>query len=117
MASMIVPTIALVTYYPGLAADGDQSEKMQIGGAEVTARLFKGTRVFQQTTSRSTNTASLWLSDDVPFGLARFQVTLTQEQKELVATADEFKRASLTEVDMSVVATGGDARSELGDGK
>jgi hypothetical protein len=44
-------------------------------------------------------------------------VTLTQEQKELAATADEFKRASLTEVEMAVVATGNDARSELGDAK
>jgi hypothetical protein len=116
-ALAVYPTIALVTYYPDLKSDGGDSEPVQVGGAPVSAHLHKGSRVFQKTTSRSTNNASLWLSDEVPFGLARFQVTLTQEQKELAATADEFKRASITEVDMAVVATGNDARSELGDAK
>jgi hypothetical protein len=116
-ALAVYPTIALVTYYPDLTAEGGASETLQLGGTQVAARLHKGTRVFQKATSRSTNSASLWLSDEVPFGLARFQVTLTQEQKELAATADEFKRASLTEVEMAVVATGNDARSELGDAK
>jgi hypothetical protein len=116
-ALAVYPTIALVTYYPDLTAEGGQSDSLQLGGAQVSARMHKGSRVFQKTRSRSTNNASLWLSDEVPFGLARFQVTLTQEQKELAATADEFKRASLTEVDMAIVATGNDARSELGDAK
>jgi hypothetical protein len=115
-ALAVYPTIALVTYYADLAPEGNE-ETLQLGGEQVSARPFKGSRVFQKATSRSTNAASLWLSDAVPFGLARFQVTLTQEQKELAATADEFKRASLTEVEMAVVATGNDARSELGDAK
>jgi hypothetical protein len=116
-ALAIPPTIVLATYYPDLKAEGDQSEKLQVGGAEVSARLFKGTRALRKATSRSANSGSLWLSDDVPFGLARFQVALIQEQKEIGASDDEFKRVSLIEVDMSVVATGNDARSELGDEK
>ncbi len=113
-ALAVYPTIALVTYYPNLKAEGDE-EELQVGGMTVKARLWKGERVFENATGRSANAASLWLSDEVPFGLARFQVTLTQDKKELAASAEEFKRASLIEVDMAVVATGNDARSELGE--
>ncbi len=114
-ALAIYPTIALVTYYSNLKPEGDETEQLQIGGADVTAKEFKGSRVLQKTTSRSTNVASLWLSDQVPFGLARYRVSVTLDQKEIAATVDEFKRATLIEVDMAVVATGNDARSELGD--
>ena len=112
-ALAIYPTIALVTYYPDLKAEGE-AEQMQVGGMAVSARLWKGERKLETSTSRSTNAASLWLSDDVPFGLARFQVTLTQEKKEIAASADEFRRAALTEVEMAVVGTGNDSRSEIG---
>ncbi|MGE5191781.1 MAG: hypothetical protein ACM3U2_04720 [Deltaproteobacteria bacterium] len=114
-ALAVYPTISLVTYYPNLKAEGDESEQVQVAGEAVAARLYKGSRLFKSTTSRSTNAAVLWRSDAVPFGLARFQVTLTQERKELAASADEFKQATLIDVDMAVVATGNDARSELGD--
>jgi hypothetical protein len=116
-ALAVYPTLSLVTYYPDLKAEGNEKEELQIAGAPVAARLYKGTRTMQKTTQRSTNAASLWRSDAVPFGLARFQVALTLENKDLTASADEFKQSSLIEVEMTVVATGNDARSELGDGE
>jgi hypothetical protein len=114
-ALAVYPTVALVTYYPNLAAEGEDTEQIQAGDAAFTTRIFKGARVYQKLTNRSTNIGTLWRSDDVPFGLARFQVSVTLEDKEIAAPVDEFKRTSLIEVDMSVVATGEDARSELGD--
>jgi hypothetical protein len=114
-ALAVYPTVSLVTYYPNLSAEGDESEQVQIGAEAVTARPFKGSRVLKNPTSRSTNAATLWRSDQVPFGLTRFQVSLTVEKKDLAASADEFKRASLSEQEMTVVATGIDARSEIGD--
>ncbi len=116
-ALAVYPTLALVTYYPNLKADGDQAEQLQVGDESVAVRLFKGTRVYQKKTNRSTNSGTLWRSDEVPFGLARFQVSVTLEEKEIAAPVDEFKRTSLIEVEMAVVATGDDARSELGDDK
>jgi hypothetical protein len=116
-ALAIYPTVALVTYYSNLQAEGDDPEELQLAGNTVKARLFKGSRIFKQSTTRSTNAASLWRSDDVPFGLARFQVSLTREEKALAATSDEFRRAALIEVDMAVAAVGTDAHSELGDSK
>ena len=114
-ALAVYPTISLVTYYPDLKPAADEAEQVPIGGETVAARLYRGSRVFKNPTSRSTNAAALWRSDDVPFGLARLQLTLTLEKKELAASADEFKQASLIELEMAVVATGTDARSELGE--
>jgi hypothetical protein len=115
-ALAVYPTVAPVTYYPDLKAEGEEPEQVQVGGEAVAARVFKGTRVvLQRTTNRSTNVGTLWRSDEVPFGLARFQVSVTLEEKEIAAPVDEFKRTSLIEVDMAVVATGDDARSVLVD--
>jgi hypothetical protein len=116
-ALAVYPTVALVTYYPDLKAAAEEPEQIQIGGNSVDAKLYKGTRVIKMNTSRSTNAASLWRSDEVPFGLARYQVTLTVEQKNINATDAEFQRTSLVEVDMAAVAIGNDARSELPDSK
>ena len=116
-ALAVYPTIALVTYYPDLKAEGEEAQQLQVAGNPVAVQLFKGTRKYKRATNRSANAASLWRSDEVPFGLARFQVTLTVEQKDLSASDDEFQRDSLIEVDMAAVAVGNDARSELGDAK
>lgn len=116
-ALAVFPNIALVTYYPDLKAEAEEAEPLQVAGNPVAVQLFKGTRQFKRGTNRSANVASLWRSEEVPFGLARFQVVLTIEQKDLTASDDEFQRASLTEVDMAVVAVGNDARSELGEAK
>ena len=112
-ALAVYPTVALVTYYPDLKAEGEESEQLQLGGNAVATKLFKGTRVIKRNSTRSTNTASLWRSDEVPFGLARYQAALTIEQKNISATDDEFQRTSLVEVDMAAVAVGNDARSEI----
>jgi hypothetical protein len=66
---------------------------------------------------RLVNAASLWRSDEVPFGLARYLVAETTEQKSPTATDDEFQRTVLVEVNMAAVAVGNDARSELPDSK
>lgn len=116
-ALAVYPTVALVTYYPDLKAQGEESEQLQIGGNSVAAKQFKGTRVIKRNTNRSTNAATLWRSDEVPFGLARYQAALTIEQKDISATDAEFQRTSLVEVDMAAVAVGNDARSELPDSK
>ena len=112
-ALAVYPTVSLVTYYPDLKPAGEEQE-LQIGGQALSVRLNKGERVLTTATTRSTNAASLWIGSDVPFGLARFQVSLTQEKKDIAASDDEFKRASLIEVEMAIVATGNDSRSELG---
>lgn len=116
-ALAVYPTIAPVTYYPDLKAEGEEAEQVQVAGNAVAAQLYKGTRQLKRSTTRSANVASLWRSDELPFGLVRFVVALTTEQKDITTSDDEFQRTTLIEVDMRAVAVGNDARSELGEAK
>ena len=61
------------------------------------------------------NAATLWRTDDIPFGLAKFSVTVAREEKDADAPSDAFHRTSLIEAEMQAVATGNDAKSELPD--
>lgn len=118
-ALAVYPTIAPVTYYSNLKEDPEEPKELQlppmVAGGPIAVKVFKGSRVLQDNLSRSTNAGTLWLSDAVPFGLAKFQVAQTREVKGLTASVDEFRRKSLVEVVVSAVATGKDAKSELPD--
>lgn len=137
-AMAVYPTVSLLTYYADLKQEGDQAEALTVPVSTdaLEAQVFKGTRVFlsdpsrptaainagasptserkPEFTSRSTNAATLWRTDAVPFGLAKFQVTVTREEKDGSASDDDFRRATLIESEMSAVAKGTDARSEIG---
>ncbi|MSR57282.1 MAG: hypothetical protein EXS05_06390 [Planctomycetaceae bacterium] len=111
----VYPTIAPVTYYPDLKQDLAEPAELSLllATEPIATRAFKGSRTLQNNLTRSINSAVLWRSDAVPFGLAKFQVTLTREEKGLSASADEFKRRSLVEIDMSAIKQGVGAKSEL----
>lgn len=116
-ALVIYPTIAPLTYYPDLKADDSAAGELQlpVSTDPVAVKLFKGNRVLQNNISRSTNVGEQWVTDALPFGLAKFQVNLTREEKGLTQSVDEFRRKSLVEVEMSAVAQGTEAKSELPD--
>jgi hypothetical protein len=116
-ALAVYPTVAPLTYYPDLKLDESGAGELQlpVSNDPIAVKLFKGSRVLQTNVSRSTNVAEQWLSDSLPFGLAKFQVNLTREEKGLTQSVDEFRRKSFVEVEMSAVAQGNEAKSELPD--
>ena len=115
-ALAVYPTVAPVTYYANLKASGEE-ESLQLAGNTIASKLFKGNRVIKKNVSRSTNTATLWRSEEVPFGLARYQVSIATEAKGAPAPDAEFLRTTLVEVEMAAVAVGNEARSEIPDSK
>ncbi|MGQ0635110.1 MAG: hypothetical protein ACT4QC_10895 [Planctomycetaceae bacterium] len=118
-ALAIYPTIAPLTYYANLKPDGEAPVDLPVAflNKPLSTRLFKGSRVLVGRSDRSANTALLWRTESVPFGLAKFQVTITREEKDADASHDAFRRVSLTEIEMTAVAVGNDARSDLADQK
>lgn len=114
----VYPTIALVTYYADLKPESPQPEDLPLGadvGKAVQAQLNKGSCVLENPTSRSTNEAQLWLSKDVPFGIAKMVVKVTREEKDSTASRDEFKIATETNVDLVVVEIGGKSNPVVSD--
>lgn len=113
-ALVVYPTISLLTDYenPEVVATADVPEVLA-PGLSVTARRMKGKRVMERLESRSTNVAEYWVTPDVPFGLARWIVSVTTEKKESTAPRSDFRPVSVRHVDMKVKRILQNAESEL----
>lgn len=96
------PTICQLANYPDPEVVAESETPTTKSTSTFTARHLKGRLVMERTESRSTNEAHLWVSGEVPFGLARWEVTVTREQKESTAPRSDFKEVTTTTCEMSV---------------
>ena len=108
------PTISLLSSYiePEVVATTDTPETL-LQGQSITARRMKGKMVMESQRTRSTNEAEYWVSKDVPFGLARWIVTVTTDEKDSAAPVSEFKPVTIKKVDMKLRRIRENAESEL----
>ena len=107
------PMITLLTYYPNMKGANPQPEPPVLPTGDVATRAFSGSVVLESDTIRSTNQGTIWLTREIPFGVAKFQATVNRLEKDITATKDQFKPASDTTVEMTIVAIGNDARTEI----
>jgi hypothetical protein len=108
------PTISLLSTYanPETIATTDTPEIL-LQGQSITARHMKGKLVMESQKIRSTNEGEYWVSKDVPFGLARWIVTVTTDEKDSAAPVSEFKPVIVKKVDMKLRRIRENAESEL----
>ena len=114
---------AAIRFYPTICLLANYSEPQTLATAEVpeiiaeglsvSARHLQGEEVIERPESRSTNKADYWVSDQVPFGLARWIVTIEREIKESAAPRSDFKKHATVSVDMKLRRIRTDAESEL----
>ena len=110
----INPTITLLRNYdkPEVIATNSQPEVIQ-QGPPITAKHLKGKLVMERAESRSTNEGEYWVSKDVPFGLARWIVSVTREEKESTAPRSDFHVVNIVSVDMKLKRQRTNVESEL----
>ena len=108
------PTISLLTSYPNpeTVATSDVAETL-LQGQQITARRMKGSFVMESEKSRSVNEGEYWVSEGVPFGLARWIVTVTTFEKDSAAPVSEFRPTIVKKVDMKLRKLRENAESEL----
>ena len=108
------PTMTLLTSYknPETIATADTPEVL-IQDENITARRMKGTLVMESQKTRSVNEGEYWVSKDVPFGLARWVVTVTTYEKDSAAPVSEFRPVVVKKVDMKLRRKRDNAESEL----
>lgn len=114
-ALRVYPTICLLTSYdsPEMIAAAEVPE-VDAQSVSVTAKHLRGQMVMERADSRSTNTGEYWVTPDIPFGLARWKVTVVRESKETTAPRSEFEVVSVASVDMKLRnIIRGNAESEL----
>ena len=110
----VYPTICQLVNYPEqnvISAAATPATKM--ANTSFSARHVKGNLVMERPESRTTNEADYWVTKEVPFGLARWEVVVTQEKKESTAPRQDFKEYSTTKSTMSVRRFLENAESEL----
>lgn len=109
----IYPLVSYLMHYRDLQAQSSTPEPIDIplGGASGIAH--HGTMTMESTTTRSTNEATLWRSDDVPFGVARWIVRDLREEKHPSESRDQFRETMEVTIEMAAHETGTDATTEL----
>ncbi len=108
------PTICQLMNYPEqnvISAASAPATKMT--NAAFSAKHIKGSQVMESRDGRTTNEADFWVTTEVPFGLARWEVVVKREKKESAATRDDFTEFSTTKSVMSVRRILNNVESEL----
>ncbi|MEY3459162.1 MAG: hypothetical protein RL215_2319 [Planctomycetota bacterium] len=108
------PTITLLTSYPESEVIATNAvPEVILQGPQISAVHSRGRVVMESQKTRSTNVGEYWVSKDVPFGLARWVVTVTTEEKDLAASRSEFRPVIVKTVDMQLKRIRQNAESEL----
>jgi hypothetical protein len=83
------PVLTQLQHYRNLMPEGSP-EELQVTAGTFRSQLFKGSAVAESQSQRSTNTAEIYRSDAVPFGLVKWTAKTVTEEKPTTATRAEF---------------------------
>ena len=108
----IYPLVSLMRHYRNLAPEGDQLS-VSVPAGDVQAQLYKGDLTMETTSRRSSNSCDLYRSDEIPFGVARWEATTTAETKGTIDLRSAFEEAVVLKESMQAVSTGTDAESDF----
>lgn len=111
-ALRIYPNVSLLAHY------SDPKVELATGnpGAPlkaVTGKQLSGGITIERLTSRLTNSAKFWVSNEVPFGLVSWEVTMTREAKGITDPRSSFTQVSTVEVKMAAAQEGNDAEATI----
>ena len=111
---VVYPTLCLLANYqdPQTIASSDRIESADQRDS-FDAQRMTGTVVRERLDARSSNKSEYWVSDDVPFGLAGWNVTITRESKPATADRESFSTVSTVTCSMRVKDILDSAESEI----
>jgi hypothetical protein len=108
----VQPVLTQLQHYRNLMQDGPATE-IQVPGGTFPAQLFKGSSTAESPTLRTTNTAELYRSEALPFGLVKWTVKTVTEEKPSTAPRSEFVVANEITEEMSAHEILSGVESEL----
>lgn len=108
----VYPALTLLMHYRELTSEGMEDP----GSPEAnSAEKLAAETTLENKFDRIVNTATLWRSNDVPFGLAKWQVTQVREEKPPASPRTDFKKITEVRVTMTAQQSGNGALSDLPD--
>ncbi|MCA9080134.1 MAG: hypothetical protein KDA58_06215 [Planctomycetaceae bacterium] len=108
----LYPVVSLLQHYRNLAETGT-SQALALPTGNVNAQGYTGSLATESTSYRSTSTAELYRSTEIPFGVAKWTATTAIEEKGTTDPRSAFTPTITIKEEMQAAATGGDAESEL----
>jgi hypothetical protein len=109
------PVLGMFANYLDLAPAGEEETLELTGLGSVKAKVLKGMLKQKSAEMKTENAGQIWLTPEVPFGWAKYQVKLTRQRKSKFAPESEYAPAAEIEVEMAAVEKGTGAKSEIGD--
>jgi hypothetical protein len=113
----ISPAISLLQHYRNLKGDGETAQFELVGAGGMTSSVagdkFTGSNILESQTSRSTNTAEIFRSEIVPFGVVKWTAKTTVEEKTSTAPRSEFVLKSEITEEMVALEVLNGVESEL----
>ena len=110
----IYPTVSQLINYPETeVVAASETPQTKVANMSFNAKHMRGVYVMESPDSRSTNNGNFWVTQEVPFGLARWEVVVTRESKESTADRDKFQEVENVKTTMSVKRILNSAESEL----
>ena len=111
---VMYPTMCLLANYETPILVSRSESITNIAGIQsFDSRHMKGETVRERRNSRSTNIGEFWVSEDVPFGLVAWSVTVSRESKGSTEDRDKFRPVGSVKSDMRVRQIIRAAESEL----
>lgn len=111
-ALKLYPLALLFAYCRDLRVE-EQNVDPMIGLGAVSARKMVGTTTIERTTSRTQLDAQIWVSSDVPFGVAAWTAKITRSIKDAQQSREDFRAITEVVVDLKARESGTDAQSEV----
>lgn len=84
-----------------------------IGLGAVAAKLLVGSSTIERTNSRTQMTVKIWISPDVPFGVAAWTAKIVRSIKDAQQPRDAFQPLTEVDVALKLQAKGENAQSEV----
>ncbi len=111
-ALQLYPLGILVGYFRELSVVAEDIDA-EVGVGALKSKQLKGEITIERPNSRTVQDSTIWKSDEIAFGVARWSAKLTRQTKDARASRDDFKTVSEVKIEMLAQETGTDAKSEL----
>lgn len=107
------PVVSLLRHYRQLESASERAEDAGVGVGPIRSMRFQAQETLESRTTRTVHEATLWKSDEIPFGLARWTLKISREAKPENVPRSGFQPVSQITVEMKAQEIGRGARSEL----
>ncbi|MAG93019.1 MAG: hypothetical protein CMJ48_04650 [Planctomycetaceae bacterium] len=110
----VFPTVSLLRHFREFKSGSGTPDDPQLANhPDLKAAKWSGTFSMESLRSQSVNSADIWSSKDVPFGLARWDVNIVRKSKRATAPRDDFVKVTEIVLNMEFKEAVEGAKSEL----